>query len=107
MLIFLSGVLAMGYFIIGLFFMRFWKQTRDRLFLMFGLAFWILTFQRTALFAYGENHENTTFLYVVRLLAFVLILAAIIDKNRATASKRDETTRCDSPRPAIESSRDT
>lgn len=75
----------MGYAIIGLFFLRFWKRTRDRLFILFSAAFWVLAGQRLAL-ALNKSHlamEDDTIFYVVRLFAFLLILAAIIDKNRA------------------------
>ena len=101
MIPFLSGILAMGYFVAGLFFVRFWKQTGDRLLGMFGLAFWILTVQRAALTMLGENHESTTFLYVIRLAAFVLILAAIIDKNRAVAPTQVKSAHCEDGAPGI------
>lgn len=79
----ISGAIVMGYVVAGLFFLRFWKQSRDRLFLFFALAFWVLGGQRLALALASEIVEDTTVFYVVRLLAFVLILAAIVDKNRA------------------------
>ncbi|MGH3995692.1 MAG: DUF5985 family protein, partial [Pseudonocardiaceae bacterium] len=41
-----SGAILMGYAVAGLFFLRFWQQTRDRLFLIFGIAFIILGLQR-------------------------------------------------------------
>ena len=36
------GALAMASAVAGLFFLRFWRETRDRLFAMFALAFWVL-----------------------------------------------------------------
>jgi hypothetical protein len=88
---FLSGALVTGYAVAGLFFLRFWKQSRDRLFALFALAFWVLAFQRLALslslpsrlFHSEERAEGHIAFYVLRLLAFVLILIAILDKNRA------------------------
>ena len=73
----------MGYIVVGLFFLKFWKQSRDRLFSLFALAFFILAGQRLALALTTQNSEGNVFLYLVRLLAFLLILVAIIDKNRS------------------------
>jgi Family of unknown function (DUF5985) len=79
-----SGAITMGYAVVGLFFLRFWRDTRDRLFLIFAIAFFILGVQRLALVLTRHMIETGTELYLVRLFAFLLILAAIIDKNRAT-----------------------
>ena len=76
-----SGVLVMGYAVAGLFFLRFWRETRDRLFGIFAGAFWLLALQRLLL-ALHHNPDEQVWLYGIRLLAFVLILVAIIDKNR-------------------------
>jgi hypothetical protein len=76
---FVTGAVAMGYLISALFFVRFWKETADRLFMIFGIAFFLLSLQRAALTVLGGENTN---LYLLRLLAFVLILVAIIDKNR-------------------------
>ena len=80
----ISGAVVMGYAVAGLFFLRFWRQTRDRLFLIFGGAFWILGMQRLALVFSRDMVEDDTGLYLVRLFAFLLILGAIVDKNRST-----------------------
>ncbi len=77
-----SGAIVMGYIVVGLFFLRFWKQSRDRLFAFFALAFFILGVQRLVLALTTQTNEGSLVLYVIRLLAFGLILAAIIDKNR-------------------------
>jgi uncharacterized membrane protein YeiB len=78
----MAGALVMGYAVCGLFFLRFWRQTGDRLFLVFAVAFWILGLQRLALAVVEPAEESRTGLYLVRLFAFLLILGAIIDKNR-------------------------
>jgi hypothetical protein len=85
---FVSGALVMGYAIAGLFFLRFWRQTGDRLFAAFAAAFWVLGAQRVGLAAAAHLGLDTTWLYVLRLLAFLLILWAIVDKNRAAARSR-------------------
>lgn len=76
-----SGAMVLAYVVAGVFFLRFWRATRDRLFMIFAIAFWILAAQRLALAMTTEVFEDVTYLYVVRLIAFVLILGAIIDKN--------------------------
>jgi hypothetical protein len=78
----ISGSILMGYAVAGLFFLRFWRETRDRLFLIFAVAFWILGLQRLALVLTTDMVETQTGLYLIRLFAFLLILGAIVDKNR-------------------------
>ena len=79
--IFLLGVIAVACAAAGLFFLRFWRTTRDRLFAIFAIAFWVLGLNWAAL-AVIKQDEARTWLYVIRLAAFVLILVGIIDKNR-------------------------
>jgi hypothetical protein len=78
-----SGAILMGYGFCALFFLRFWRQTHDRLFVVFALAFGLLGLQRLALVLTEPLEEWRTGLYIARLLAFLLILGAIVDKNRA------------------------
>ena len=78
----IAGALAAGYAVAGLFFAKFWSRTRDRLFAMFAVAFWLLAIQRLAIVLSERWLEDTTPFYVLRLAAFLLILFAIIDKNR-------------------------
>ena len=80
-----SGAMVMAYLTAGLFFFRFWRETRDRLFLAFGTAFSLLAAQRAALslLVQADAEGAAVWLYALRLLAFLLILAAIIDKNRS------------------------
>jgi len=82
MIDFIAGALAMGYIAAGIFFLRFWRDTRDRLFAMFGAAFFILALHRIGLEFSNDAPERTTAWYFVRLLAFLLIIVAIVDKNR-------------------------
>ena len=77
-----SGMLVAGYVVAALFFLRFWTQSRDRLFAMFAAAFGLLAIQRLALTVSGAPIEDQTMFYVLRLLAFGIIAFAIIDKNR-------------------------
>ncbi|CAA9333083.1 MAG: hypothetical protein AVDCRST_MAG89-2233 [uncultured Gemmatimonadetes bacterium] len=78
----ISGALVAGYLVAALFFLRFRRETGDRLFLAFAVAFAILAGQRLALALIPSSNRSDTIIYGLRLLAFVLILAAIVDKNR-------------------------
>jgi hypothetical protein len=86
MSLFLSGALAAGYAVIALFFARFWRDTHDRLFGMFAAAFVLLAVQRTALSLTSHNVVLEPAFYALRLLAFLVIIAAVVDKNRDARS---------------------
>jgi len=80
---FLLGMLVMASAVVGLFFLRFWRRTRDRLFAIFAAAFWLMGLNWLLLAFYRGDEVNSALLYLVRLIAFVLILVAIVDKNRS------------------------
>ena len=82
MILFLHGAICMACFTIALFFFRFWRRTADRLFAIFGVAFLLLMMERVILVTIDRSHEFAPYVYLVRLLAFMLIIAGIIDKNR-------------------------
>ena len=83
--LFLSGAVVAGFLVAGLFFLRFWKRTRDGLFLAFAAAFFLLGLGQSLLALANVPDEERSWLYLIRLLAFALILAAIIKKNRRSA----------------------
>lgn len=66
----------------GLCFLRFWRDTRDRLFVFFAVAFWLLALSWMLLAFLSPNEETRPYVYAIRLAAFALIIAAIVDKNR-------------------------
>jgi uncharacterized protein DUF5985 len=80
---FLWGATAMGCWAVGLIFFRSWRFTDDRFFALFGAAFWLLAVHWFALAAAGAVDETRHYFYAVRLLGFLLVIAAIVDKNRA------------------------
>jgi hypothetical protein len=82
MKLFIAGILTMGNAIAALFFARFWRETSDRLFGFFAVAFALLAVQRALLAAAPALQISDLWSYVIRLAAFVLILVAIADKNR-------------------------
>lgn len=69
----------------GLFFLRFWRVTRDRLFLAFALAFAVFAAHWTCLALGVPSDEDKHYVYALRFLAFLLIVAGVIDKNRRSS----------------------
>ncbi|MCS0580216.1 DUF5985 family protein [Massilia pinisoli] len=76
-----SGAIAMASFIIALFFLRFWRDSRDRFFLYFALSFGIEGVHRIVSALSYDDNEDSPLHYLVRLLAYGLILWAILEKN--------------------------
>jgi uncharacterized membrane protein len=79
---FLSGAVAFGFFACALFFVRFWRRTREQLFLAFSCAFALLGIGQTVIALAQIPTEEKGALYLIRLVAFLLILVAIYRKNR-------------------------
>lgn len=79
---FFSGAIMMACIVAGIFFFRFWKTTQDRFFAIFGTAFLFLGLERLVLGLANASQEDLVYVYLVRLLAFSLIIYAIFDKNR-------------------------
>jgi len=78
---FLSGAITMGFLICGLFFWRFWSRTHDALFAWFAVAFWLLAIGQALLALTGIPVEERSWIYLIRLAAFLLIIFAILRKN--------------------------
>ena len=78
---FLAGAVALTYLVSGAYFLRFWRKTGDRLFLSFAVAFWLFTLNQVLVSLLGELDERSGYAYVLRVLGFVLLLFAIVDKN--------------------------
>lgn len=83
---FLSGAVALGFAACALFFLRFWKRTREELFLAFAIAFLLLGAGQTILALASIPTEERGSIYLFRLIAFLLILLAIYRKNRQARS---------------------
>jgi hypothetical protein len=80
---FIRGAIVMASATIGLFFLRFWRRTHDRLFLFFAVTFWLLGADWLALtLAPHDDAHPHTWLFLLRLTAFVVLLVGIWDKNR-------------------------
>ena len=81
MILFLTGAIVMASTAIALFFLRFWRHTRDHLFLYFALAFVLESAHRLVL-AWPSANLDGPHIYILRLLEYALIMWAIIRKNR-------------------------
>lgn len=79
---FLLGVIVTASWVSGAFFYRFWRQSRDELFLAFSVAFLIEGCNRFAFLFMDRPSEGHALSYAIRLCSYLLILAAIVRKNR-------------------------
>ena len=87
----LLGAIAMACLTAGLFFLKFWKDTRDRFFLFFSISFFVEGLNRFALAMTSDPNEGRPFFYFVRFLSYALILIAIADKNLAKTTQNKRT----------------
>ncbi len=92
--IFLSGIFMATFAVAGIFFFKFWKASQDRFFLLFGIACWLIACERVALLQLRDGvsltmpeSESASLVYLIRLVAFMIILVAIIIKNKQANSK--------------------
>ena len=82
MFLFLSGAVMMGSFVAAAFFWRYWKRTRDPFFALFTMAWALMGIERLCLAVRNVPEEPAFGLYFIRLAAFLLIIVAIVSKNR-------------------------
>ncbi len=78
---FLLGVIATASIIAGIFFLKFWRKTGDSFFLAFAASFFIEGLNRCGVMLLEKPNEGNPWIYLVRLLSFLLILVAILRKN--------------------------
>ena len=83
---FISGSFSVAAAAVALFFFRFWTKSRDRLFAILCLAFALLAVERTVLAFVALESEGRHWIYSARLIAFVLIILGVLDKNRPKRS---------------------
>lgn len=80
---FLSGAITLGFLVAGLFFLRFWQRTRDGLFLAFAMSFALLGVGQAVQALASIAEEERSYIFLFRLAAFTIIIAAVIRKNRS------------------------
>jgi hypothetical protein len=78
---FVGGLFCMGFAVIGLIFLRYWRRTREALFAAFAVAFWLLAAGQAVAAFLGVGHENQSGAFLLRVAAFTVILAAIVRQN--------------------------
>jgi hypothetical protein len=78
----LNAIAATSSLFAGVLFLRFWRETLDRLFAWFAIAFWMFTVNCALLALVNANDETRVYAYLPRLAGFVLILVAIAQRNR-------------------------
>lgn len=83
MTLFIYGVLTAISATIAIFFLKFFRKSKDRLFGFFAAAFAVLAVDWLAHALLAPRHESQHYLFLIRLVAFVLIIAGIVDKNRS------------------------
>ena len=81
MIDFLAGAVTLGYIVAAAFFLRFWRKTSERLFLAFAAAFVLFALNQALAFAFTVVVEPESLVYALRVLGFVIIIGAIVDKN--------------------------
>lgn len=81
----LVGAITLANFLIGLFFLRFWRSTQDSFFLYFALSFWIECFNRVISGLTHTLYEDVPLYYLIRLVSYSLIVIAIWRKNKQPA----------------------
>jgi hypothetical protein len=79
---FLGGAIVMGFAVAALLFLKFWRRTREGLFLAFSGSFLLLGITQALLSLGGFVDEQRSWLYLLRLAAFLLILFALFLQNR-------------------------
>ena len=83
MIDFLAGAVTLGFAIAGACFLRFWRRTRDRLFIHFAFAFWLFACNQLFVSFLAADDERVGYAYLLRVVGYLLILIAILGKNLA------------------------
>jgi hypothetical protein len=84
---FVYGVLTAGYLVAAAFFLKFWSKTREPLLMIFACAFALLAAGQALLGLTDLPREEQTQIYLLRLIAFVLIIAGIVWTNLRRGQK--------------------
>jgi len=80
---FLHGALTAMCVIAGVFFLRYWRISKDTFFIWFACAFWTFALNWLLRAVDPAAPEHMLYIYGIRLAGFLQILVAILLKNRA------------------------
>jgi hypothetical protein len=78
---FFAGMITMGYLVASAFFFRFWVRTSDALFIAFSVSFLLFAVSAALTSLLSLPYEERSWLYLIQLAAFVLLIVAILAKN--------------------------
>jgi hypothetical protein len=78
---FFAGVVFLGFLVVAAYFLKFWARSRDNFFLLFATAFLLFGIERFCVSIF-VGRTTISYIYIIRLIAFCLIFAAIVQKNR-------------------------
>jgi uncharacterized membrane protein YagU involved in acid resistance len=78
---FLSGMTTMGFLVVSLLFVRYWRQTLDGIFVWFSISFALLALTQALPVMIEIPREEHSWVFLLRLLAFALLIFAILRKN--------------------------
>ncbi|MDP1913280.1 DUF5985 family protein [Brevundimonas sp.] len=79
----ISGAIIMGYAVAALFFLKFWRRTNDTLFLAFAAAFLLMATTPLLTIVMKVPREEQSPFYLLRLLAFLILIVAVVAKSSA------------------------
>jgi hypothetical protein len=82
-----SGIVTAGFLVCGLFFLKFWSRSNDFLFLAFAAAFWLLALNAATVTLVQVAVESRSWLYLIRVVAYLLIVIAIVKKNTSRSEQ--------------------
>jgi hypothetical protein len=81
MIVFVGGLVTMGYLVASLFFLRFWRRTQDGLFAAFAAAFLLFALNNILSVTLELGRDEVGWIYLLRIAGFLLIIVAIVYKN--------------------------
>jgi peptidoglycan/LPS O-acetylase OafA/YrhL len=84
MIDFLSGVVTCGYLVAAGLFFTLWRRRADSLFRAFAIAFLLLALNQVLAAALVTASEPSSFSYALRVLGFVIILGALVERNASS-----------------------
>jgi hypothetical protein len=88
MRLFLAGVISLGFLVAAVFFVKFWRQTRDTLFAAFAIAFALLALNQAAASLLTVGRDELEWVWLLRLAAYCAIVGAIVWKNLGPEARR-------------------
>lgn len=80
---FIAGMVSLGFIAAAMFFVQFYRETKDRFFLYFTAAFVLFAINQSVPIAWHIDADDQAPIYLGRLAGYVLIIIAVAQKNLA------------------------